>query len=187
MSFISIICISQENEFKKWSLGMDISLLGKYDFFTFYQEDGDPTYATKSFYSIGISAYSRINNILKFETGVYYCDYIININSSPYGDYYPENEKIKLIEIPLNIRVEFLNYFFISSGLLLDYELHDSGYINNQTGIGVNLSLGLNHSFKSGVFIFAGPEGKFHIFGSPPNKLLGMDFKMGFGLNFKND
>jgi hypothetical protein len=64
-------------------VGMTFSPAGKYDFFSFYQEDGDPTFTTNSFYAIGISGYSRINNILKFETGVYYCDYTMNINFHP--------------------------------------------------------------------------------------------------------
>ena len=74
----------------------------------------------------------------------------------------------------------------MSAGLLMDYELHDSGFINIQSGIGLNMSVGFHHNFKSGVFVFAGPEGKFHaILGSHPYKLLGLEFKTGVGINFK--
>jgi len=178
------ILIANSQEFSKreakFSPGISFSTFGKYDILTMFHLDGSPKYSAHSFYSYGISGFFKTRKLVKIETGLYYSKHIINIQQG-FSDppIYITREGIALIEIPLDIRFE-LKYFFISSGIMADIEMNNSGKIREQSGLGMNTSLGLNYDFKIGISVYAGPIFYLHsILPAEDEKLAGYSFKMG--------
>jgi hypothetical protein len=164
----------------KFSPGIGFSTFGKYDILTLTHLDGSPKYSSHSFYSIGISGFFKTRKLAQIETGFYFSNHIINIQQGfPSSPNYNRQVKIALIEIPLNIRYD-LKYFFISSGIMADIEMDNSSTIREQSGLGINTSLGLNYDFKSGISVYAGPIFYLHsILPFEDEKLAGFSLKMG--------
>jgi len=180
------ILTSNSQEFSKrearFSPGISFSTAGKYDILTMFHPDGSPKYSAHTFYSYGISGFFKTRKLAKIETGLYYSKHIINIRkdyADPPNYIHTTRERIALIEIPLDIRFEF-KYFFISSGIMADFEMNNSTKIRDQSGIGMNASLGLNYDFKIGISVYAGPIFYLHsILPAEDEKLAGYSFKIG--------
>jgi hypothetical protein len=164
----------------KLSAGISFSTCGKYDILTFNHPDGSPTYSSPSFYSFGISGFIKNKKWTETETGIYFVKHEMQIRPGfSETPNYSTRESISLIEIPINIRFE-LKYFFISSGIIADIEIANSNIIRNQSGIGINTSLGLNYKFKFGMSVYTGPEFYLHSLLPPEDeKLIGRSVKIG--------
>ena len=187
-----IICIPNlllyaQDQSKKgsWvSPGICFSSFGKYEMFQLARDESDPTWSSKSFYSLGISVFFKTKKMVEFESGIYYSYHLMTIDypDSYYPNYYPD-QKIALIECPLNIRIDF-PYFYVSTGLLADLDLNNSNKIDNQSGIGFNTGFGTSYKFKCGVLLYAGPIFYMHNF-YPSNgqQLTGMSLKIGIAIN----
>jgi hypothetical protein len=67
-----------------------------------------------------------------------------------------------LISIPATLRVKFLKYFFINAGALIDLDISQSVYFENQTGLGGIAGFGANYDFKCGLSVFLNPYIKAH-------------------------
>lgn len=162
---ILFLFVNAQNQGKnddKISIGIAFSTLGKYNVKTPSNRDVEiPKYSSESFYSLGISLFYNLNKIVAIESGIYYSDHLINIDSPYKHPTFFLDEKIELIEIPINFRFEF-KYFYISSGLIFDFQVTEDQYIDKQGGIGVNTGLGINYHFKSGISVYAGPIGYIH-------------------------
>jgi hypothetical protein len=186
ITWISIFFVYAQDQPKKetrFSPGLSFSTFGKYGVISlgFHNEDY-PEFSSNSFYSSGISFFFKTNKMVEIETGVYYNFHSINIDHT-----YPTppikvrtKEKIELIEIPVNIRFDF-PYFYVSTGLLIDFEMNNSNIVDEQTGIGFNTGLGVSYKFKSGILVYTGPIVYIHtIFPLAQDKLMsGMSFKFG--------
>jgi hypothetical protein len=185
--WIPIIFIYAQDQPKKvssFSLGLNFSPLGKYEIFQLVREESDPTYSSKSFYSLGISTIFKTKKMVEIESGIYYSYHLMTVDSpdSYYSNYYPD-EKIALIELPLNIRFDF-PYFYVSTGLLADLDLNNSNRIDNQSGIGLNTSLGISYKFKYGILLYGGPIFYMHnFFPSNGQQLAGMSLKIGISFD----
>ena len=120
--------------------------------------DGEPHYSGSLFYQTGLILSYRIFMNLWFESGVNYAVNQVNNELS----YYPDQSRIRLIEIPLNLRVEVFKYLFLTSGVLVDFTINPSRYVDKQNGIGLYYGLGGIIRFKSGLSIFGGPVFTYH-------------------------
>jgi len=181
-----LLASGQDQSKKETSFGPGLSFypLGNYSTFQLARDESDPTWSSKSFYSFGIAAIFKTRKMIEFETGIYYSYHLMSIDHPEYyyHNYYPD-QKIELIEFPLNIRLDF-PYFFVSTGLLADIELSNSNFIDNQGGIGFNTGFGLSYKFKSGILIYAGPVFFMHnFFPSHGQQLTGMTLKIGIAFN----
>jgi hypothetical protein len=142
-------------------------------------------YEGKSFYTLGVTYIRGLNKWLEVETGVEYSSHKIGIlpNYLPGGDIYIRKTETKLIlfNIPATLRANFLKYFFINAGVLIDIDATNSNYIENQTGIGGIAGFGANYDFKSGLSIFLNPYIKAHswIDIGTRTKILEKGFRMG--------
>ena len=164
ISFFSIFTVDaqdQANKNSKISLGLGFSFLGKYNVIAPNSDYQIVKYSSESFYSLGLSCSYKIKKMLEIELGFYYNNHLINLDSPYDHPTYFLKERIELIEIPINIRFE-LKYFYISSGLLLDFQNNKSQYIDKQTGVGLNTAVGINYNFKPGISVYAGAIGYFH-------------------------
>ena len=185
---ILIFFVNAQDKCKKdttISFGIAFSTFGKYNVIAPNRDGEIPKYSSESYYSIGFSCFYNINKIVEVESGIYYDNHLINIDS-PYD--HPNfflNERIELIEIPMNFRFEF-KYFYISSGLMLDFQINEDQYIDNQSGIGLNAGLGLNYTFRNLVCVYAGPVVYFHkIVSIDKQMLIGISPQIGVKYHFK--
>ncbi|HJZ39994.1 MAG TPA: hypothetical protein VJ203_06490 [Bacteroidales bacterium] len=173
---LSASLYSQEKEIhsERLTIGIAFYSLG-YDYITrFDLHDGAPKYSGDYFYEVGINFLFPLNDRQQFETGIEYGYYRINIKPLIGTSYI---EHISLIDIPINIRTSIGRSFFMTGGALIDFDIANSNIFDNQTGIGVNLAVGINYCFNNGLSISFSPYFKAHSvipfsFGWGDNRLL---------------
>ena len=83
-------------------------------------------------------------------------------NNPPGQDKAPSNADLSLINIPLTVRANFANYFFVNGGLLLDFETSSSKIIDNQSGVGALLGVGAQYQLNNRLGLFINPYTKLH-------------------------
>jgi hypothetical protein len=165
--------------------GLTFSSLGVSDLVG--EESGSASYIydSKSFYTLGVTYIRGLNKWLEVETGVEYSSHKIGVlpNYFPGMDIYMRKPETKMVlfNIPATLRANFLKYFFINAGVLIDIDATNSNYIENQTGIGGIAGLGANYDFKSGLSIFLNPYIKAHswIDTGTRTKILEKGFRLG--------
>jgi hypothetical protein len=123
----------------------------------------DAGYLGNGFYAIGISCQIPIVSHLDVETGIEYSRHIITTNyinpSSPIPQY---KSKVKLVSIPVTLNLNFLKYFFVNGGGLLDIDASSSSRVDDQTGIGALLGIGGKYDFNFGGTVFINPYFAYH-------------------------
>lgn len=193
-SVTTILCYTQDKQKPqgKFQIGLNMSPYGYHKvemrFYTESQTDYTPVFSNKSYFSIGVSGYYRLNSFISIGTGISYNKYLI---TRQYHTYTPENQDIKILEVPLSLRFEFLKYIYASQGLSLNFELDKtvSRVIYQQTGIGYFMSLGFNYNFKSGLSVFAGPTARAYtiiplVWGNDSDAENGIDVLYGINMGF---
>ena len=101
---------------------------------------------------------------MEVETGIEYARHyiIIEPNLPPNIDSSPRKKNFGLVNIPISLRANFLKYFFVNGGLILGIDGSMDSSIDNQSGIGTLLGVGIKYDFKSGVSVFVNPYLKVH-------------------------
>jgi hypothetical protein len=83
-------------------------------------------------------------------------------NASLDPDHSPHNTHLSLIEIPVTVRLNFWQHFFINGGLLLDFDITKNKHLDNQTGIGAMWRVGAKYDFKNmPIGLFLNPYAKY--------------------------
>jgi hypothetical protein len=133
------------------------NLIGKSDNTSYIIKD-------KSFYSLGVTYMRGLNKWLDIETGLEYSNHNIGITPDFLNVIYMRTSEVKLIllNIPATVRANFLKYFFVNGGVLIDINVSDNIYIDNQTGIGGIVGFGANYNFDFGLSLFLNPYIKAH-------------------------
>lgn len=183
---------SQENTSTKFKgqIGLTFSSFGDNDIIRFQQLVGSASYFGDKFYTFGINYVYQLNRLLDFETGIEYSKHSISVhpNLPPQMDVFPYPASLSLINIPVGLRLNFLKYFFINGGLLFDIDISNSSPVNEQTGIGSSVGLGIEYDFNFGVSIFVNPYLKAHTLlpfsqVNYPQRLMESGFR--FGIMYK--
>lgn len=145
-------------------LGISLSVLGSNDLITFQSLDGAPGYNGKGCYFLGVSYSRGLSSWLSFEGGIAFARHTIQIipNVPPEILAMPRNTNISLISFPLLLRLDFLKYFFVNGGLLVDFDITLDELVDSQSGIGSMLGLGFGYDFKSGISLYANPYVQAH-------------------------
>ncbi|MDR1170114.1 MAG: hypothetical protein LBK97_04685 [Prevotellaceae bacterium] len=142
-------------------------------------------YEGKNFYALGLTYIRGLNKWLEIETGLEYVKHNVNIipNVMPGTNIFMRTQQtgLPLLDIPVTVRANFLKYFFINAGILLDIDISNSIYLENQTGFGGIAGFGANYDFKSGLSIFLNPYIKAHswIYVGERQKILEKGFRLG--------
>ena len=123
-------------------------------------------YKNSYYYSVGVNYIYPLNNWLGAETGIEYSKYNIKAFSSNYdgtgSKFYGERD-LSLIGIPLTLRANFWRFFFANAGTFVDLDFSSKDeIINNQTGMGFVMGLGVNYDFEFGMSLFANPFLRLH-------------------------
>lgn len=155
---------SAQNSTLYQRVGLTVSPIGESDPIRFSELDGTGSYSSKSLLSFGFIYIHPLNNWLDIETGVEYAKHSIESKSNypPDRDKAPANADLSLINIPLTVRANFLNYLFVNGGLLLDFETSSSNIIDKQSGVGAILGVGGQYEFNNALGLFINPYVKMH-------------------------
>lgn len=148
---------------KRGKIGLAFSSFGKNDIVHSQDLLGAPSYERDYFYTLSVTYVLPINGWLDAETGVEYSKHsiVIHPSLSPNMDRSSRKENFNLITLPLTLRANFLKYFFVNGGLILDLNGIKSP-IDDQTGLGGLLGVALKYDFASGFSVFANPYLKIH-------------------------
>ena len=145
------------------SIGVAIPVMTKNDIFNIKNTDGGPGYSGNGFYEFGLYYIYSTCSCSSYETGLEYSVHSLTVTSAPNGQEVISSQKsLSLLSIPASIKLNFLKYFFIGGGILLDMDLSLSSGLSNQTGIGASCGFGMKYDFKSGFSINANPYFKSH-------------------------
>ena len=161
---LSFFALAQEKA--KASIGLTFSSFGS----TYITNSarmslvGEASYRGKSFHSVGISYVHPVRSWIGIESGIEYSNHTITVEpmAMPNIMLSPVNKDISLINIPIAARINFLKYFFIHGGVLLDVEIGTSSPIDNQTGIGTLLGIGAKYNLNNGLGAFVNVYYKYH-------------------------
>ncbi len=145
-------------------IGITFSSFGDNDVIRFEELTGAASYDSDYFNTLGINYIYTLNNWLEAETGIEYSihNIIINPNLPPYSDNSSRKARFSLINIPVTLRANFLKYFFVNGGLIVDFDATTNSPIDNQTGIGTLLGISIKYDFDSGISAFVNPYTKIH-------------------------
>jgi hypothetical protein len=165
LSLLSLIFISQLSSYaqqheiypQKGQIGITFSSFGDNDVIRSSELIGSGSCNGDGFYTLGISYLYKLKKYLDLETGIECSNHKIIITPAPGIDLQPYSTSLTLIYIPVGLRLNFLKYCFINGGLGLDIDTSDESHVNDQSGIGANLGLGLKYDFKFRVSAFINP------------------------------
>jgi hypothetical protein len=142
------------------AIGVSISGLGNNTSFHWAALDGAGSYSGRGYHSFGITYIRSLSNTFELETGVEYSKNTYHFSNSSLGPGIDvsHNAYLSLIEIPITVRFNFWQYFFLNGGLILDLDITKDKYLDNQTGIGAILGVGAKYNFpKTPIGLFVNP------------------------------
>ena len=145
-------------------VGLSYSSFGQNPIFYFKSMDGAPSYEGNSFYTMGLVLIKPLSDKLELETGIEYSEHIIKItpNLDPSFPNTPYNKTKTLWSIPIGIRYNLSKYFYLKTGLFMDFDSQNIYELPNQQGIGANIGLGAKYDFDFGISLFVAPYLKAH-------------------------
>jgi opacity protein-like surface antigen len=125
---------------------------GKNDVFRFSELVGAGSVTGTGMWTAGAELRRLFGHHFSIETGLSYSHQYYYTSPAPgiVADDQPGN--VGLISLPLTARVDFLKWFFADAGALLSFQVGFAD-IDNMTGLGATAGVGLQHNFKSDVFI----------------------------------
>lgn len=144
-------------------VGITFSSFGISEPIYFTDLDGQTDYSSKSFYSLGVNYIHPLTSWIDLETGVEYTRHNIRVKQIlPPMNIPSYNNSFSIINIPITVRANLSQYFFVSGGLLLDLEAGSSSVLDRQTGVGAILGIGAQYEFNNGLGLFINPYSKAH-------------------------
>lgn len=138
---------------------------------------------------VGFSYVHPISSFVQFESGLEYSLFRIEQRDIEI----PKNDTIyntlSLVQIPLLLRLKFLDMLYLNTGLLLDLDMHSHSIVTSRSGLGAMIGLGVAYKFDSGISLFANPYLKTHtILGSDmsfrENHLIEAGVRLGISYDF---
>ncbi len=157
---INFLAAQDDSSEGKWGkIGITYTAFGENEVVQSVTLDGGRSYNGDFFYTVGVTYVYPINIWLEAETGVEYSEHHITITPSFYPgiDLTPRKADFSIINIPLTLRANFLNYFFVNGGLVINLDNTKNSPIDDQTGIGALLGAALKYDFDFGLSTFINP------------------------------
>lgn len=160
--FIIFLCIcytlqAQQTK-ERTAIGVSISRIGHNSAFHWTSLDGAGSYSGEGYYSLALTYLRPLSNKFDLETGIAYGKSSYLFSNASVGPDVDVSHKanLSLIEIPVTVRFNVGQYFFLNGGLFLDFDVSKEKQLDNQTGIGGILGAGAKYDFKNtpiGLFI----------------------------------
>jgi len=151
-------------EFLNGKIGITFSSFGTNDVARLRPVTDDTGYHSDKFYTLGFTYLYQLNHTFEVETGIEYSKHqiLISVIMPPPTVHSPYSASFSLINIPVTLRANFLNYFFANGGIFIDADAGTSHPIDSQTGIGALLGVGMKYDFANGLSAFVNPYSKMH-------------------------
>ena len=130
----SLTAANPETVMPKGKIGITYSSFGNNDVVSNQELMGGASYYGDKFNTFGLTYLYQLNRTFDIETGVEYSDQKIRIVPMVYPgmNSSPSSAKISLINLPVSIRINFLNYFFVSGGVFLGIDTGTSSPVDRQ-------------------------------------------------------
>ncbi len=138
---------------------------GTSNVFTFQSIEGGGSYSNEGAFAIGAGYTHEINKTFAFETGLEYTKNQVFYSPPYYGEPFDSAGResvVNLFSIPCTVKALFGKFFFINGGLLLDFDITKNRLVDNQTGLGSLLGIGLQYRFSSNFSTYVNPYFKIH-------------------------
>ena len=154
---------------KKQQIGISYMSLGTNGMYTTNTMIGGPSIKAENFFGFGAHYIRELNKTFDLELGLEYMQHKFSVGTDyqlsegavfPGGVY--REEKVSLVNIPITVRANFLNYFFVNGGPILDFDYGLDNTFDNQNGVGLLLGAGVNYEFNNGLSLFLNPNLKMH-------------------------
>ena len=164
--FLLFVCLFSSSllQAQKNEVGFTMSLLSNNSLVRFgdsYLDDAD--YRVGNSITIGLTYVKPLKNWLDIETGIELLKCNASVHSIIPG--YSESAHYgytSILNIPVGLRVNFLKYCFVNGGILFDVDVSQNSPVDNQTGLGAQLGVGVKYDFKTGLSLFINPYTKGH-------------------------
>ena len=155
---------AQETQPTKSKIGISFLGLGSNDAMHLTNLDGAASYSGEGYYGFQLDYIKPLNKVFSLESGVGFRHHELNQhpNVPPGGDDSPNAAFADILVIPIGVRVTFLKYAFINTGILIDTNLGHSMNVSAQNGLGFNLGIGLQYEFNSGLGVYVNPYAAMH-------------------------
>lgn len=114
--------------------------------------------------SIGLNYYRSLSAKTLFETGIVWYMNEVAFTGAYNPNYSQETlrEKVQLIYIPLFVRFDVSKVFFLHVGLIGDLDVSNNDYLDNQTGLGSGIGLGINFPLSEKIKLQINPFMNIH-------------------------
>jgi len=160
------------------TIGLHYSFPASSTIISFLDLDGTGGYEGRYMYNFGLSYLHGMNRVLDLETGLDYSYHYVLLHPAFTGEprREPFEKRVKLLTVPLLLRVNLGDYVYVNGGPVLDIDISNPRQTARQTGIGAALGAGFRYPFKSGVSVFVNPNARLHgtyvFFSGPANYLV---------------
>ena len=146
------------------SIGLHYSFPASSTIISFLDREGTGGYEGRYMYNFGTSYIHGMNRVLDLETGLDYSSHSLLLHPAFTGEpgQKPFEKRVKLLTVPLLLRVNLGKYVYLNGGPVLDIDISKPRQTSSQTGIGAALGAGFRYAFKSGVSVFVNPNARFH-------------------------
>ena len=140
------------------------SSVGTNNVFTFQSLDGAGGYRNDGVFAFGGNYIRNMNQLLDLEIAIEYSKHNVIYTPPFYGDPFQDmtekKEELLLLSLPVTARVNIGKYFYLNGGILLSFDISKEKMIDNQTGVGDILGLGVKYDFDCGISIYINPYSK---------------------------
>ena len=150
-TFFSLSAFSQtQNEIRLYYGFTNSDLLRSEDL------DGAASTDVENSYEFGFRYLLEITDNLALETGLnYWRGDVITSAHMPFQT--SHSEELQTTSIPIFANYNFLDYFFVNGGPVMDFQGSESESVDPQAGIGVGFGLGAQYAFND-FNIFVNPN-----------------------------
>lgn len=143
--------------------------------------DGGGSMTLKTGISLGFNYYRSISPKAYFETGLIFNANRLNFSPpfNPNFNYEDQTENLRLVYIPLFIRLDVSKAFFLQGGFLADIDFTSSEYLNSLSGVGVGIGLGFYIPLSEKMKFQINPFSNLHGLSSSNERLLETGIRLG--------
>ncbi len=135
---------------------------GENEMIMFHALDGAATHRGEGFFALNMHYRKPIKEWLDFESGLAFAYHSVVVEPLSIYDILPIKEEMYLASIPIGVKFNFLRYFFVNAGTLVDIDFTSSNHLDDQSGIGASLGASTIYRFDNGIGIFAMPCIRMH-------------------------
>ncbi|MBK7427383.1 MAG: outer membrane beta-barrel protein [Saprospiraceae bacterium] len=126
--------------------------------------EGAASYDLKTGYFIGFEYSRDLTKKLSFQTGLnYYSNkVIVTLSYNPDKPNVTREENLELFYLPVSLRYDLSNYFFINAGVLGGIDMSLNRVMTDQSGMGVVIGIGTEISLSDKYSIQVSPYLNLH-------------------------